>query len=490
MASLRRALSPVLRSGTLLNGEARQVASPLSKSSSNSQNYPLLLSSMGYVDYAMYKAHYFVLGLFSPQSSRPLDRSKLKGQFWRRAFFHFFICFVVGIIVGLTPFISLNLSINVMSKHQAVFIGVLQPVTNSQGYAGHKNETSGVVDDRLYINENSTLEPQVVNVEPIDGFFYDTSGHHKLLIIVTPTYARPLQAYYMSRLANTLKLIKHPSLWIVVEMKSQSAEIADLLRKTGVMYRHLVSDNNSIDKIERAVHLRNVALSHIETHRLNGIVYFADDDNIYSIDLFNQMRQIRQSAFGTEFTGGALSMVLLVAEVVDILSKDLFMHVCFIIKHSGIGSSCKRLSMKIGFIEKEKFGTWVVAKLAEVGRHASFEGPICNGSQVRGWHMNDMTKRFRRFHAEMSGFAFNSTIIWDPKRWHRPTFEPIRHLDTVEEGFQASTFIEQIVEDESQMECFPSDSKNIMVWHRNVDLYIRPQIRVVENGLSVVVTLA
>ncbi|CAI9755690.1 unnamed protein product [Fraxinus pennsylvanica] len=372
MASIRRTLSPVPRPGTLMNGEACQVASPLSKSSSNGQNYP---SSVGSLDNALYKAQYFVL------------------------------------------------------------------VANSQGDGGHRNETSVVVVDRLSLNENTTLEPQRENVEPIDGISDDTVlsnliyggsnlWHHKLLIIVTPTYARPHQAYYMNRLANTLKLIPHPSLWIVVEMKSQSVEIADLLRKTGVMYRHLVCSKNSIGIKERDVQLRNVALSHIETHRLNGIVYFADDDNIYSVNLFNQIRQIRQ------------------------------------------------------------FGTWVVANIDEREKQAAFEGPICNGSQVIGWHVNDMTKKSRRFHAEMSGFAFNSTIIWDPKKWNRPTLEPIRHLDTVEEGFQASTFIEQVVEDESQMECFPSDSETIMVWHRNMDLYTHPQIRAVENGLSIIVPLA
>ncbi|CAA2959010.1 probable beta-1,4-xylosyltransferase IRX9H [Olea europaea subsp. europaea] len=438
MASIRRTLSPVLRPVTLMNGEACQVASPLSKSSSNSRNYPLSMGSLGN---ALYKAQYFVLGLLSPQSSRPLDRSKVKGQIWQRAFLHFFICFVIGVLFGLTPFVALNLSFNVMSKPQAIHFEVLQPVANRLGDSGHRNETSVVVVDRLSLNENTTLEPQRESVEPIDGIsdddvsnnlIYEGSnlGHHKLLIIVTPTYARPLQAYYMNRLANTLKLIPHPSLWIVVEMKSQSLEIADLLRKTGVMYRHLVCNKNSVNIKESGVHLRNVALSHIETHRLNGIVYFADDDNIYSVNLFNQMRQIRQ------------------------------------------------------------FGTWVVAKIAERETHVAFEGPVCNGSQVIGWHATDMTKRFRRFHAEMSGFAFNSTIIWDPKKWNQPTLEPIRHLDTVEEGFQASTFIEQVVEDESQMECIPSDSETIMVWHRDKDLYTHPQIRVVDNGLSIIVPLA
>lgn len=79
-----------------------------------------------------------------------------------------------------------------------------------------------------------------------------------------------------------------------------------------------------------------------------------------------------------------------------------------------------------------------MAKLVESEGEIFLEGPICNRSQVIGWHVVDMAKRFRRFHAEMSGFAFNSTIIWDPKRWHRPTIEPIRQLETVKEDMQVS----------------------------------------------------
>ncbi|KAK9724892.1 hypothetical protein RND81_05G106500 [Saponaria officinalis] len=52
----------------------------------------------------------------------------------------------------------------------------------------------------------------------------------------------------------------------------------------------LILSNNVKD---RAVHKINVALIHIETHTLDGIVYFADDDNVYSVDLSAQIRQIR-----------------------------------------------------------------------------------------------------------------------------------------------------------------------------------------------------
>lgn len=75
-----------------------------------------------------------------------------------------------------------------------------------------------------------------------------------------------------------------------------------------------------------------------------------------------------------------------------------------------------------------------------------------------------MAKRFQTFYAEISGFAFNSTILWDPKRWNRPTLEPIRQLDIVDGGFQVSTFIEQVVGNESQMEGFPMHCSRVMVW--------------------------
>jgi len=85
-----------------------------------------------------------------------------------------------------------------------------------------------------------------------------------------------------------------------------------------------------------------------------------------------------------------------------------------------------------------RFGTWPVAMLAQGKNKAILEGPVCNGSQVIGWHTNEKSKRLRRFHVDMSGFAFNSTILWDSKRWKRPFLNPIRQLDTIKEGFQVS----------------------------------------------------
>lgn len=116
----------------------------------------------------------------------------------------------------------------------------------------------------------------------------------KQLIVVTPTYNRPHQSYFLNRLAQVIQLVPQPILWIVVEMNAASSETAEILRKTNVMYRHLVCINKNLTNVkDRGVHLRNTALEHIERHRLDGIIYFADDDNIYSLELFETIRDIR-----------------------------------------------------------------------------------------------------------------------------------------------------------------------------------------------------
>ncbi|CAA6663109.1 unnamed protein product [Spirodela intermedia] len=300
---------------------------------------------------------------------------------WKRPLMRFSLCFVLGFLLGFSPFFHLD---------------GIRPVDPSSFDSGapfpfrRNTDSSGGDAD----HQGSRRIPSIPG----------KSAHRS-----HPTYNRAFQALYLTRLGQTLRLVRPPLLWIVVEMEKGSAETAELLRTTGVMYRHLVAANNLSDIKDRGVHQRNTALEHIERHHLDGIVYFADDDNIYTIELFEHIREIR------------------------------------------------------------RFGTWPVAMLSQSKNKVILEGPVCNGSQVIGWHTNEKSKRLRRFHVDMSGFAFNSTILWDSKRWHRPTAERIRQLDTVKEGFQETTFIEQLVEDESQMEGIPRGCSLIMNWHLHLE---------------------
>ncbi|KAL8139254.1 hypothetical protein V2J09_005275 [Rumex salicifolius] len=416
MASIRRTLSPVPRPGSRTSGETGSVASPLSRLSSATQGPPppqlaagFQHSSYNSLGYGVYKIHAFIIGLFSHRASRSLERSKPKGQGWMKSILHFSICFMVGAFIGLTPFVSMNSSGNLMSNHQTLFFGMVPTVAKYQKAepvleAKQKSDLVVSDDDRNRVSvEQGGNQPGIMDEKVLAALVSQdlVLEVRKLLIVVTPTHARPFQAYYLNRLAQTLKLVRSPMLWIVVEMNSQSAETADILRRTGIMYRHLVCNGNVTDVKDINTLQRNVAMAHIETHRLDGIVYFADDNNVYSVDLFEQLRQIR------------------------------------------------------------RFGAWKVAKLSTNKRFFVPDGPICNNTGVIGWNTKNVR---RRFHAELSGFAFNSTILWDPKRWHRLILEPIRQLDKVHRDFQVSALIEQLVEDESQIEGLFGDCSSIEVW--------------------------
>ncbi|KAG9439866.1 hypothetical protein H6P81_020031 [Aristolochia fimbriata] len=371
MASFRRTLSPAYHDRVRLNGlNSHSYSSPTYRSLSSSSSIPSYSSPLpAFVD----GFRRFLMGLFLLKHTR-------KGlSAWRRSLYRFSLCFFLGLLLGFTPF-----SIIGDVRHNDLIVDMKSPSLRALNHENRIVET--VKPDGLVEVEHYTdLRVEKFNLIP-----------RKLLIIVTPTYNRPYQAYYLNRLGQTLKLVSPPLLWIVVETNFQSHETAEILQKSCVMYRHLVSKENSTDTKDRGVHQRNAALQHIELHKLDGIVYFADDDNIYSLELFERMREIR------------------------------------------------------------RFGTWPVAMLAQGKAKAVLEGPICNGTQIIGWHTNEKSKRLRRFHVDMSGFAFNSTILWDPTRWHRSISTLIRQLDTVKEGFQETTFIEQIVEDESQMEAIPN----------------------------------
>ncbi|CAM6009226.1 unnamed protein product [Sphagnum balticum] len=327
---------------------------------------------------------------------------------WKRFPIVLGMCFILGVLLGLlTPdnWTSSSSSDTAKSGQDLAssdFIeGIkVENVASSGEVANALEETSGI---GSHINDMCKL------ASGLQYGFTKVLEPHKLLIVVTPTYNRAFQAYYLTRLAHTLKLVPPPFLWIVVEMGAQSLETASLLRQTGIMYRHLVCEKNLTNIKDRGIHQRNVALAHIEQHQLDGIVYFADDDNVYTLELFEELRQIR------------------------------------------------------------RFGTWLVGMLAHSKSRTVLEGPVCDGEKVIGWHTNEKSKRLRRFHVDMSGFAFNSTILWDPDRWHRPSLDPIRQLDTVKEGFQETTFIEQLVADESQMEGRPPGCSKVMVWHLHLE---------------------
>lgn len=132
----------------------------------------------------------------------------------------------------------------------------------------------------------------------------------RLVIIVTPTSTKlPYQDVFLRRLANTIKLVPQPLLWIVVEAKTESNELSEILRKTGIMYRHVVFSENFTDLEAELNHQRNLALGHIEHHRLSGIVHFAGLNNVYDLQFFQQLRDI-EYGFSPPFYFAKLILII------------------------------------------------------------------------------------------------------------------------------------------------------------------------------------
>ncbi|GAU14306.1 hypothetical protein TSUD_308650 [Trifolium subterraneum] len=236
-----------------------------------------------------------------------MRRYNRKGQ-WRKIAFRCVVFFFAGFLLGLFPFGNLiheipqqqqqqrnNVAFDINNTPRADARLMLDDrVPQKRVSVGGGGEDKGFVIDPVSLSLNMNAEKKKVKlndvVESVGRFDFVA---RKQLIVVTPTYNRAFQSYFLNRLGQVLRLVPPPLLWVVVEMNSASMETAELLRKTGVMYRHLVCKKNSTDVKDRGVHQRNRALEHIEHHKLDGIVYFADDDNVYSLELFQIMRDIR-----------------------------------------------------------------------------------------------------------------------------------------------------------------------------------------------------
>lgn len=138
-----------------------------------------------------------------------------------------------------------------------------------------------------------------------------------IIYVVTPTYARPQQRAELTRMSQTLLLV--PDLhWILVEDSAErSPLVADLLAQSGLHYTHLnvltpppmklkEGDPNWLKP--RGVEQRNEALRWLRVNQSpmdRGVVYFADDDNTYSVNVFKEMRYTQKvSVWPVGLVGG------------------------------------------------------------------------------------------------------------------------------------------------------------------------------------------
>ncbi|KAG9350520.1 hypothetical protein JZ751_026886 [Albula glossodonta] len=128
---------------------------------------------------------------------------------------------------------------------------------------------------------------------------------------ITPTYKRAVQKAELTRLSNTFRLIPQFH-WIVVEDSNARTELVSrFLAHSGLQCTHLHVPTPRRYKrpgMHRATEQRNAALDWLRMHRSSknpGVVFFADDDNTYSVELFEEMRWTRKvSVWPVGLVGG------------------------------------------------------------------------------------------------------------------------------------------------------------------------------------------
>ncbi|XP_060614238.2 galactosylgalactosylxylosylprotein 3-beta-glucuronosyltransferase 3 isoform X1 [Anolis sagrei] len=137
------------------------------------------------------------------------------------------------------------------------------------------------------------------------------------IYVITPTYARLVQKAELVRLSQTLMHVKNLH-WIVVEdAPAKTPLVSELLSQSSLRFTHLYVETPKNHKLKegdpnwlkpRGVEQRNLALQWLRKNRelhYKGTVYFADDDNTYSLRLFDEIRATKRvSVWPVGLVGG------------------------------------------------------------------------------------------------------------------------------------------------------------------------------------------
>lgn len=142
-----------------------------------------------------------------------------------------------------------------------------------------------------------------------------------VVYVITPTYPRPVQKAELTRLLNVFRIV--PNLhWIIVEdFSSKTRVVENILNQFPQNSTHLNIATPKEMKIQpkekwwkkpRGVFQRNLALSWLRDHAPStkenaAVIYFADDDNTYTVELFEEIRYTKKvSVFPVGLVGGVL----------------------------------------------------------------------------------------------------------------------------------------------------------------------------------------
>ena len=156
--------------------------------------------------------------------------------------------------------------------------------------------------DRLLLQQSVLHDRLNSAVAEIDSVTQGSQQNPDLPTIyaITPTYKRFTQKADLTRLSQTFMHIPNFH-WVVVEDAEKTSKIVkDVLTVKKIRFTHLAvktqvkllkKESDPHWKKHRGVDQRNLGLRWIRENvkDKSGVVYFADDDNTYDIDLFEEV---------------------------------------------------------------------------------------------------------------------------------------------------------------------------------------------------------
>uniref|UniRef100_A0A5B6YTG8 Glycosyltransferases n=1 Tax=Davidia involucrata TaxID=16924 RepID=A0A5B6YTG8_DAVIN len=258
----------------------------------------------------------------------------------------------------------------------------------------------------------------------------------RTLIVITPTYVRTFQTLHLTGVMHSLMNVPYDLIWIVVEAGGTTNETASLLDKSGLRTIHIGFEQKMPisweDRHRMEARMRFRALRVVREEKLDGILMFADDSNMHSMELFDEIQNVKWI--------GAVSVGILAHSV----------------------NSDKELS--------------VVQKEDEENSPVPVQGPACNSSdKLVGWHTFNSLPYVEKSATyigdraivlprklEWAGFVLNSRLLWkeadDKPEW-------VKDLDTVEDMESPLS----LLKDPSVVEPLGNCGRKVLLWWLRVE---------------------
>ncbi|RID77230.1 hypothetical protein BRARA_A00158 [Brassica rapa] len=268
----------------------------------------------------------------------------------------------------------------------------------------------------------------------------------RTVIAVTPTYVRTFQALHLNGVMHSLMLVPYDVVWIVVEAGGVSNETASIVAKSGVRVIHVGFDqrmpNTWEDRGKVEVLMRLRALRVVKEEKLDGVVMFADDSNMHSMEFFDEIQNVKW--FGAVSVG--------------------------ILAHSGNAEEMVMSMDKRREMEEEESSSLSSLPV---------QGPACNATdKLIGWHVfntlpyagksavyiDDVAAVLPQ-KLEWCGFVLNSRILWDEAE-SKPEWVKEFGLLNENEGVESPL---SLLNDPSMVEPLGSCGRQVLLWWLRVE---------------------